>query len=344
MSLLERRKAIMSTRLAAGWAALALLLAGTPQPSVLAKPPGLPIDPKVKYQESPSQHEIHSEPIKNDTEIELAFGGGQAGQHGPGTLLFGIGLNSQTGVVCNLTFAMGGADSSSSETSDLFSQVLHLLLDQLDGTHGFIGIEINGELSTDSSDMEQVTPAAKETKPSAQAKTSQPVSTSCPYLQRHRTGQPRAQEKCETTTVLQNITKLEEAQALYQKAESARAAGNLRGACKSYQEIQQLCPGSRFEQLARQRLADVQAQRKQQSTEGETEEEETNPIPWWPSGTQVRCTVWLGGLSVTTNAGPEGHGSLMFGLRYESLTDAAAFLLEHGDMIVDCLSKSFGGE
>src|SRR5438477_2427008 len=66
MSLLERRKAIMLTRLAAGWAALALLLAGTPQPSVLAKPPSLPIDPKVKYQESPSQHEIHSEPINNN--------------------------------------------------------------------------------------------------------------------------------------------------------------------------------------------------------------------------------------------------------------------------------------
>ena len=337
----------MLTRLAAGWAALALLLAGTPQPSVLAKPPGLPIDPKVKYQESPSQHEIHSEPINNDTEIELAFGRGQTGQHAPGTLLFGIGLNSQTGVVCNLTFAMGGKDCSSSETSDLFSQVRHLLLDRLDGTHGFMGIEVNGELSSNSPDMEQVTPvapAAKETKSSSQGKTSQPVSTSCPYLQRHGTGQPRAQEKCETTTVLQNITKLEEAQALYQKAESARAAGNLRGACKSYQEIQQLCPGSRFEQLARQCLADVQAQRKQQSTEGETEEEETNPLPWWPSGAQVRCTVWLGGLSVTTNAGPEGHGSLMFGLRYESLTDAAAFLLEHGDAIVDCLSKSFGGE
>ena len=225
----------MLTRLAAGWAALALLLAGTPQPSVLAKPPGLPIDPKVKYQESPSQHEIHSEPINNDTEIELAFGGGQAGQHAPGTLLFGIGLNSQTGVVCNLTFAMGGKDCSSSETSDLFSQVRHLLLDRLDGTHGFMGIEVNGEVSSNSPDMEQVTPVA-----------------------------PAAKE--------------------------------------------------------------------------------TKPLPRWPSGAQVRCTVWLGGLSVTTNAGPEGHGALMFGLRYARLTDAATFLLEHGDVIVDCLSKSFGGE
>src|SRR5207247_8694886 len=109
--------------------------------------------------------------------------------------------------------AMGGKDCSSSETSDLFSQVRHLLLDRLDGTHGVMGIEDNGELSSNSPDMEQVTPvapAAKETKPSSKGKTSQPVSTSCPYLQRQGTGQPTPQENSQTTTAVKTITKLEE--------------------------------------------------------------------------------------------------------------------------------------
>jgi len=34
--------------------------------------------------------------------------------------------------------------------------VSHLLLDRLDGTHGFMGIEVNGELSTNSPDIDKM--------------------------------------------------------------------------------------------------------------------------------------------------------------------------------------------
>jgi hypothetical protein len=318
---------MMSTRLLAGWAALALLLAGAPQIPVLAKPPALPIDPKVKLQETPPQPEVHSEPIQNDVELGTEFGRAVLlNEEHNGTLGFGISIDSTAGCIFAFNLAMGQPVEALSETEGVFAEVSSFLLACLNGNSGFMGIEINGALP--------VKPAA-EARPNGDDHS---TGLRCPYLQKQRTRSGRAATNEQPTTVLDNIQKLQKAQELYGLAEGERQKGHIKSACYLYEQIQRLCPGSRFDREARHRLAQAHAEPQHGAGESDTEEEEPDPLDLWIPGAQMTCKIRAGNFSLHATVQPNGRGSLMFGLGYEALACLPWSLWEQRDMFLKCFN------
>jgi hypothetical protein len=88
-------------------------------------------------------------------------------------------------------------------------------------------------------------------------------STTCPYLQRkdveYNCSTPEPARISES--VLENLSKLELAQKVFQAAEECRRDGGGPAAEKGYRLVQELCPGSRWEQMASERLNEVRAAR-----------------------------------------------------------------------------------
>jgi Flp pilus assembly secretin CpaC len=64
------------------------------------------------------------------------------------------------------------------------------------------------------------------------------------------------------------MEKIEAARSAYRKAEQYRRAGRIEMACRKYQEVRELCPGTRQAEMAAERLSELQEQR------GATEESE----------------------------------------------------------------------
>jgi hypothetical protein len=87
---------------------------------------------------------------------------------------------------------------------------------------------------------------------------------------------PKAVEKAKPATdpttlaraIEEQMEKFEAARAAYRKAEQYRRAGRSELACRKYEEVRQLCPGTRQAEMAAERLGEMQEQR------GATEESE----------------------------------------------------------------------
>lgn len=100
--------------------------------------------------------------------------------------------------------------------------------------------------------------------------------SSCPFLrqQREQAQMTSAPKPACPVTVLDNLAKLEKAQATYRQAQKMRLAGRREQAARSYDKVCRLCPGSRLDQLARRQLAELQ---REEVAQGGTEEQEATP-------------------------------------------------------------------
>lgn len=111
--------------------------------------------------------------------------------------------------------------------------------------------------------------------------TPSPSGCICPYLQQKAVQAPVQcyPESDLSGSVLDNLKKLKQAAKLYHKAQRLQKNGELEQACSCYEEIQQLCPGSRYDAMAAEKLQSIFAQGKACPEAVGTEEQETIPAP-----------------------------------------------------------------
>jgi hypothetical protein len=83
----------------------------------------------------------------------------------------------------------------------------------------------------------------------------------CPYLRQQATDIQAAAtgSAARPVSVLDNLEKLDKAHEAYNEAEYHRRQGRLDTACDLYERVLQLCPGSRFDRMAADRLAELRA-------------------------------------------------------------------------------------
>jgi hypothetical protein len=80
----------------------------------------------------------------------------------------------------------------------------------------------------------------------------------CPYLKAQEAPRPiPPAPAAPCRTVVDNIGKLEQARKLYEQAEFYRRTGKNGAAVAYYDRVRELCPGSRYDRMARARLAEV---------------------------------------------------------------------------------------
>jgi hypothetical protein len=88
-----------------------------------------------------------------------------------------------------------------------------------------------------------------------------PCDSTCPYVRQQAAA---AQTPvCSTPlpgNVLENMDKLEEARQTLEQADHCRRTGHLVAACHSYEQIHRLCPGSRYDQSAMQHLSEIRSE------------------------------------------------------------------------------------
>jgi tetratricopeptide (TPR) repeat protein len=102
----------------------------------------------------------------------------------------------------------------------------------------------------------------------------------CPYLRdkaAHEAATPSTAQA--PGSVLDNLQKLEHAAQVYKRAESYRRRGRLEEARGCYESVRDLCPGSRFAQLAGERLEQLHAGKPKHADEATGEEEDASPPP-----------------------------------------------------------------
>lgn len=88
----------------------------------------------------------------------------------------------------------------------------------------------------------------------------------------------KAQKAGCPATPLDAMDKLMKAFTLYRKAEHCRTEGQTEKACRLYEKVKKLCPGSRFEYLACRRLEQIYAAKGMKEAGG-VEEAEPTPVP-----------------------------------------------------------------
>lgn len=98
----------------------------------------------------------------------------------------------------------------------------------------------------------------------------------CPYLnQKALQAQQQAKEPAGlANSVLENLEKITRARKTYFAAERLRRTGNPDEAIQKYEEVQHLCPGSRYDRLAAKRLDQLHAA---ETAEAEAEEQSAPP-------------------------------------------------------------------
>jgi hypothetical protein len=291
-----------------------LVLAGMPVSATLAKPPGLPFKQKDACLEKSPPQEVHSEAVVENTARENSKEPGEKGVKPPATIVFELGIDSGTGVFSGMAAAQGVADSETSLVQEL-GEGCSQLFTLLGGNSGLFVLEVTASLPFERE------PASKlSTKLINQSETSGPISANarikdqantsrpsvCPYI-RAQESMPPATAETAAKSVLDNLGKIEAARKLYDEAEKERLAGRFHIARRSYEAALKLCPGSRWEEQARARLAEMQA------ALTEAEEEEEQRVEWWPNGIQMQGKVRLASVNVTVNLKENGHGSLSWG-------------------------------
>jgi Flp pilus assembly secretin CpaC len=102
----------------------------------------------------------------------------------------------------------------------------------------------------------------------------------CPYLKDQQARPaPAAAVTAPAATVVENLKNLEAARELYQSAEDYRKNGNIQTADWYYQTVRNLCPGSRYDSMARDRQAEMQASATKDAEAGAEEQREPNCHP-----------------------------------------------------------------
>jgi hypothetical protein len=336
----------MSMRLATPCLPAAVLLfAGLPQQAVQAKPPELPIRQKIVCQEQAIQTQPSSggeveATVTDEGELTrpLSLLGNNAipKQAEPldGTLILRVGLNSDAGLIAGFAFGANRHDGSHCGYSEVVSLCLGYLLTGLGYYEGFGCVEINTEFSLAKS-VELVLGPDRRALPTTRVS---PPETTCPYLRCQQAAKAAAPAQAAepSTTVLENLRKLEEAQAAYQEAEAHRHKGQTESACQCYDKARKLCPGSRYDRLAAAHLKQLQAaQVAANAASGEEQEppvaEEHKPVkeaaktPHESPCTFLYGRFHLAGCNVMVNLNSGGHGSMLFGLGMETVLGGVPF-------------------
>jgi hypothetical protein len=333
----------MSKRLAAPWLLTAVLIAAAySQPSAMAKPPELPRNEKITCdsQNQPSN-----------------------------SVILSIGLSSDSGVHGNIL-----VDKPQSETTacDLFQKCLSDLFRYFTGSSGLISVDVHGAFPFQPPISIERTPVVPTEEGGAEESTEPPPSKPspstyvCPYLQqkeaeKHKDKEP--QPPAIGGSVLENLDKLEKAHKIYRHAEHCRRTGLLEEACWFYEEVHELCPGSRYDHKAVVWLQMVQAQLASDAIGESAEEQEALPPPHAvPAGKPQRevlpmpheeacpekqdlhaqgpsfnCSFTLCGLCLNTHitTTADGHGSYTFGVGVEFLDSSDSL----GSCVVDWLGS-----
>jgi hypothetical protein len=323
-----------------------LVLAGMPVSATLAKPPGLPLKQKDACLEKAPQQEVHSEAIVENTPRGSTKEPGEKGVKPPATMVFALSVDSVAGILSGMAAGQLPASSRASAIeewsdwtpllelfcdkaaaqSDSVSQASpaqdlggwNVLLNLLGHNSCSFGIEITAALPLRAQPrFEPGKESPKQTKDHEQNAVDLSI---CPYL---RSKEIRAETKVTmTASVLANLGKIQTARELYDQAEREFSAGHFDAACLKYQEVQKLCPGSRFDEQAGARLAEVKGAKDSESWTANEEEEINQPCNWWPKGVPMNCKIHLPGLNVIANLNQDGHGSVSLAF---SLVVGAAF-------------------
>ena len=275
--------------------AVLLLLAGMPGSAAVAKPPVLPNESKDANLEKAPQQEIHSQLIVESRQVDPLHGN-RAKPAGPSLLILYFDSDSSTLSAINAGRSRLDVDYHSLPG---LGEIGNQLFRFLSGKAEFLGLQITAELA--------VRERASQSR--------------CPYAQT-QTKNSQAKEAPEAPTVLDNLQRLEEAGKLYERAERERCAGRIGCACRKYEAIQRLCPGSRFDLQASRRLADMDA-KLPNASELSVEEEEDSAIGGRPSDPQVHCKLRIGVMDLTMN--------LQDGDRWMNMS----YIMEIG-AVVDC--------
>ncbi|HZT80900.1 MAG TPA: hypothetical protein VFA26_11780 [Gemmataceae bacterium] len=101
----------------------------------------------------------------------------------------------------------------------------------------------------------------------------------CPYLKEQAAPKPAAAAALEECSPLDNLEKLERAEKAYRIGEYYRRTGHPGSACFYYETARRLCPGSRVERMASERLYEMAHWGAPAETEAATEEQEPIPAP-----------------------------------------------------------------
>jgi len=206
-------------------------------------------------------------------------------------MVFEFSIDSAAGIFSGIAASQALSASSASPAQDL-GEGWNRLFDFLGGTSGLFGMEMTAAIEL------PVPPHPLEP-------------SKCPYVQAQAT-KPPTKNALVAANVLDNLGKIEAARKMLEQAEQERCAGYIDMACRKYQEVQKLCPGSRLDEEAGSRLAELHAKDLNSPGDGEEEQEE-HAADWWPKGLQMHCKVRLAGLNVTVNLKEDGHGSLSIG-------------------------------
>jgi hypothetical protein len=322
----------MSKRLAAPCLfAAALVAAGISQPPATAKPPELPKNEKIIC-------DSQNQPANSVT--------------------LSIGLSSDSGVHGNVL-----VDRPQSETAacDLFQKCLGDLLRYFTGSTGMISVDVQSAIPFQRPIIIEQVPILPSEEGGAEESAEPPPSKPspstfvCPYLQQKEAERNKDSEPKPPAvggSVLENLDKLEKAEKIYRHAEHCRRAGLLEEACWFYEEVHELCPGSRFDRKASVRLQLVQAQLASEATETGAEEQEVLPPPHTApaghthqealpmpheetsadspnshaQGPGFDCSLTLCGLCLSTHitTTPDGHGSCTFGVGVQFLDESGS--------------------
>jgi hypothetical protein len=170
-----------------------------------------------------------------------------------GSLLFGVGVNSDAGLSGSIVLSQPAEDGPADDGWECCPLCAGLESCWRALVHCFMPAEKS---------------AAEE--PSA-----------CPYLKKQ--GTAKASSAADAVglgnSVLDNLERLTKAHQFYRKAEHYRRTGRFDTACEYYERAQQVCPGSRFDHLAEARLREVYAERAAEAAHSGCEEQEVLPMP-----------------------------------------------------------------
>jgi hypothetical protein len=177
-----------------------------------------------------------------------------------GSVLFGFGVSSDAGLTGSVVFTAPatGRESCPCEDGAAFRAVCPFL-DQCFGTCWAALIEGLTALAEHGSRV---------------------PSPGCPYVKGSGVASGRAPAAPDLSRgVLENLQRLEAAEALCRAAERHARAGRFDEACRCYDEVCQLCPGSRHEREAVGRLRELYALRRAGVDLADAEEQEAIPPP-----------------------------------------------------------------
>ena len=143
-------------------------------------------------------------------------------------------------------------------------------------------------------------------------RTELPADMTCPYMRAQAAPQTKAKGKVNDSAdgVLENLQKLQRADALMQTAEHQCRMGDFESACKNYEQIQKLCPGSSYDHEAAARLVQIYVGILSRTAIAEGEEQEVS------CDKDTKGEISLGPISVSWQIDSRGHGSLTLAIGY----------------------------